>query len=86
MFEEILLPAAWPVYVSQVEAAAYARWRGQRLPTDMELGGGRINLDGNSYKYRREAIAELLEPHGFACRTHWIDQDALFMLGLFEAV
>jgi ergothioneine biosynthesis protein EgtB len=36
MFEEIDLPGAWPVYVSQAEAAAYARWKGARLPTEAE--------------------------------------------------
>jgi ergothioneine biosynthesis protein EgtB len=36
MFDEIDLPTAWPVYVSQAEAAAYARWKGSRLPTEAE--------------------------------------------------
>ena len=36
MFGDIDLPRAWPVYVSQVEAAAYARWKGGRLPTEAE--------------------------------------------------
>jgi ergothioneine biosynthesis protein EgtB len=37
MFENLPLPAAWPVYVSQAEASAYARWRGRRLPTEAEF-------------------------------------------------
>ena len=36
MFESIPLPLDWPVYVSQAEAAAYARWTGRRLPTEAE--------------------------------------------------
>ncbi len=36
MFEEIDLPRAWPAYVSQAEAAAYARWKGARLPSEAE--------------------------------------------------
>lgn len=34
MFEEFPLPPEWPVYVSQAEAAAYARWAGKSLPTE----------------------------------------------------
>ncbi|HXI28098.1 MAG TPA: SUMF1/EgtB/PvdO family nonheme iron enzyme [Vicinamibacterales bacterium] len=37
MFGLVPLPPAWPVYVSQAEAAAYARWRGTRLPTEAEF-------------------------------------------------
>jgi formylglycine-generating enzyme required for sulfatase activity len=36
MFELIQLPLAWPVYVSQADASAYAKWRGWRLPTEAE--------------------------------------------------
>jgi len=36
-FGEIPLPLSWPVYVSQAEAAAYARWKDQSLPTEPEF-------------------------------------------------
>jgi ergothioneine biosynthesis protein EgtB len=36
MFAEIPLPPDWPVYVSQAEAKAYARWAGKSLPTEAQ--------------------------------------------------
>lgn len=35
-FEDIPLPLDWPVYVTQAEAAAYARFVGKSLPTEAE--------------------------------------------------
>ncbi len=36
MFEEIVLPLDWPVYVSYAEANAYADWSGKALPTEAQ--------------------------------------------------
>ena len=36
MFEEVPLRRAWPVYVTRDQAAAYAAWKGMRLPTEGE--------------------------------------------------
>ena len=36
-FETLPLPSDWPVWVTRDEAAAYARWRGWRLPTEAEF-------------------------------------------------
>ena len=37
MFERVPLPLSWPVYVSHAEATAFARWQGDRLPTEAEF-------------------------------------------------
>lgn len=36
MFGDIPLPTAWPVYVSQAESSAYAKWAGKNLPTEAQ--------------------------------------------------
>jgi iron(II)-dependent oxidoreductase len=48
MFEEIPLPAGWPVYVSHAEAAAYARWKGRRLPTEAEFHRAAFGTPGGA--------------------------------------
>ena len=37
MFEDIPLPLDWPVYVSQEQAQAYARWKGKTLATEAQF-------------------------------------------------
>jgi gamma-glutamyl hercynylcysteine S-oxide synthase len=36
MFEDVPLPLDWPVYVSQAEATAYARWKKRQLPAEAQ--------------------------------------------------
>lgn len=37
MFASMPLPLQWPVYVTQAEASAYARWRGRSLPSEAQF-------------------------------------------------
>jgi formylglycine-generating enzyme required for sulfatase activity len=37
MFEQVPLPASWPVYLTWAEAHAFAQWRGVRLMTEAEF-------------------------------------------------
>lgn len=36
MFDDVSLPPEWPVYVSQAEAKAYAKWAGKSLPSESQ--------------------------------------------------
>lgn len=61
MFESIPLPAAWPVYVSQAEADAYARWKRRRLATEAEFHRAAFGTpDGGErmLPWERPAIAD----------------------------
>jgi formylglycine-generating enzyme required for sulfatase activity len=54
MFDDLPLPASWPVYVSHAEAEAYTRWKGKSLATEMQYhraafgsGDSPVTLHGN---------------------------------------
>ncbi len=53
MFEEIPLPLDWPVYVTKLEAEAYANWLGKRLPTEEEFDRAAY---GTSWGFRKASI------------------------------
>ena len=52
MFEERPLPLDWPVYVTQREAEAYARWAGKSLMTEEQFDRAAYGTsDGNERQY-----------------------------------
>jgi ergothioneine biosynthesis protein EgtB len=58
MFDDVPLPLDWPVYVSQAEAKAYARWAGKLLPTEAEwqrAAYATAHGDEQAYPWAREA-------------------------------
>jgi ergothioneine biosynthesis protein EgtB len=48
MFEAIPLPLDWPVYVSQAEASAYARWAARKLPTEEQWQRAAFGADDDA--------------------------------------
>jgi len=63
MFDEVLLPLDWPVYVSHAEASAYARWAGKSLPTEAEWHRAAYGAAGErerSYPWGSEAPNAML--------------------------
>ena len=64
MFGLVPLPPAWPAYVSHAEAAAFARWRGGRLPTEAEYHRAAFGASGDAERRLPWGDAPPDEHHG----------------------
>jgi formylglycine-generating enzyme required for sulfatase activity len=73
MFEAIPLPMSWPVYVSHAEAAAFARWRDARLPTEAEYQQAAF---GDAASLHPWGDAEPSDAHGVFDFSSWDPQPA----------
>jgi formylglycine-generating enzyme required for sulfatase activity len=76
MFDRLPLPLSWPVYVSQADAAAYAEWRGYRLPTEAEFQRAAYGTsDGTERQYPWGSASPSAE-HGVFDFESWDPQPA----------
>ncbi len=71
MFESVPLPLSWPVYVSFAEAAAYARWRGARLPTEAEFNRSAYGTPDGSPRLHPWGDLKPAPPHGVFDFASW---------------
>jgi ergothioneine biosynthesis protein EgtB len=71
MFDLIPLPLAWPVYVSQAEARAYACWRGLRLPTEAEFQRAAFGSPGGDEQPHPWGTDEPTTIHGTFDFSSW---------------
>ena len=76
MFELLPLPLSWPVYVSQAEAAAFARWRGSRLPTEAEFQRASFGAPDGRERAHPWGDAEPEAVHGVFDFSSWDPQPA----------
>jgi ergothioneine biosynthesis protein EgtB len=76
MFERIPLPASWPVFVSHAEAAAFARWRGLRLPTEAEYQRAAFGSGDSSRRLHPWGDADPTDAHGVFDFSSWDPQPA----------
>jgi formylglycine-generating enzyme required for sulfatase activity len=76
MFDLVPLPLAWPVYVSQADAAAYAAWRGYRLPTEAEFQRAAYGTSDDSERPHPWGDQRPLSTHGVFDFTSWDPEPA----------
>ena len=76
MFDLMPLPLAWPVYVSQADAAAYAAWRGHRLPTEAEFQRAAYGTSDGRERPHPWGDESPLPTHGVFDFTSWDPEPA----------
>jgi len=76
MFDLIPLPMAWPVYVTQEQATAYANWRGWRLPTEAEFQRAAYGTTDGRERIHPWGDTDPLPSHGVFDFTSWDPEPA----------
>lgn len=76
MFALVPLPLSWPVYVSYAEAAAFARWRGARLPTEAEFQRAAYGAPDGSERTHPWGEREPAPEHGVFDFSSWDPEPA----------
>lgn len=76
MFDLIPLPLSWPVYVTQEQAAAYAAWRGWRLPTEAEFQRAAYGTPDGAERVHPWGEAAPTSAHGVFDFSSWDPEPA----------
>ena len=71
MFDLVPLPMSWPVYVSQADATAYARWRGHRLPSEAEFQRAAYGTPGGAEYFYPWGTSSPSPAHGVFDFASW---------------